>query len=132
FLIFQQREFLSQKAVMILFVSNSIVFAWIGLPFTVVSQYKTSEVNNFIHSFPNGYPLLDVNTSIESEVYSDSILISPHGYPNFYTKKITVQDHIITPTLNTDYYEFLENKSLRSQLTGHPFVYITGDSVIIQ
>lgn len=132
FLFFQQRKIFSQKTLITLFVLNSIVFAWIGLPFTVVSQYKTSEVNNFIHSFPDGYSLPDVNASVESEVYSDSIQISPHGYSNFYNKKITIQDHIITPTLNTDYNQFLENKSLRSQLKDHSFVYVTKDSVSIQ
>jgi uncharacterized membrane protein YfhO len=102
------------------------------MPFTVVSQYKTSEVNNFIHSFPDGYPFPDVKASIESGVYSDSIGISPHGYANFYNKKITIQDHIVTPTLNTDYDLFLKNNSLRSQLKNHPFVYVSNDSVLMQ
>ena len=132
FFVLQKRKTFSQKAIITLLVSNSIVFAWIGLPFTVVSQYKTSEVNNFIHSFPDGYPLPDVNASVESEIYSDSIQISPHGYSNFYRKKITVQDHIITPTLNADYYQFLENRLLRSQLKDHPFAYVTNDSISIK
>jgi uncharacterized membrane protein YfhO len=70
----------------------------------------------------------DVNAPVGSEVYSDSILISPHGYDNFYNKKITIQDHIITPTLNSDYYQFLESKTLRWQLKGYPFVYVANDS----
>jgi hypothetical protein len=98
----------------------------------VVSQYKTSEVNNYIHSFPDSYPMPGMDTSIEPEVYSDSIQISPHGYHNFYNKKITIQDYIITPTLNSDYGRFLANKTLRNQLKGHPFVYVSSDSVLIQ
>jgi hypothetical protein len=132
FLLLQRRKIFLQKAIIILFVLNSIVFAWIGLPFTVVSQYRTTEVDNYIHSFPNGYPKPALNTSIESEVYSDSTAISPHGYHNFYNKKITIQDHIISPTLNTDYNSFLGNKTLRLQLKDHPFVYVTSDSVSIQ
>ena len=132
FLMFLYREKISQKTITALFILNSVAFAWIGLPFTVVSQYKTSEVNNYIHSFPDYYPLPNVNASTESEVYSDSTQISPHGYSNFYNKKITIQDHIITPTLNTDYNHFLENASLRLQLKDHPFVYVTNDSVSIQ
>jgi uncharacterized membrane protein YfhO len=31
-----------------------------------------------------------------------------------------------------DYYQFLTNKPLRSRLKGHPFVYVTNDSVSIQ
>jgi hypothetical protein len=126
------RKHFSKWAIVSLFILNSVVFAWIGLPFGVVSQYKTSEVNNYIHSFPDGYPLPDIKASMESSVYSDSISISLHGYHNFYNKKITVQDHIITPTLNTDYYQFLNDHTLRGQLKGHPFVFVTKDSVKIQ
>lgn len=131
FLVLQNKH-LSKRPFVILFILNSVVFAWIGLPFGVVSQYKTSEVNNYIHAFPDGYFLPGVNASVESEVYSDSIPISLHGYHNFYNKKITIQDHIITPTLNTDYYQFLNDHDLRKRLKGHPFVFVTKDSVNIQ
>jgi hypothetical protein len=131
FLVLQRKHF-SKPVVATLFILNSVVFAWIGLPFGVVSQYKTSEINKYIHSFPDGYPLPDVNASIQSEVYGDSIPISIHGYHNFYNKKITIQDHIITPTLNTDYYRFLNNHDLRRQLKDHPFVFVINDSSEIQ
>lgn len=104
---------------------NSVLFGWMGLPFTVVSQYKTVDVNTYITSFPVGYPVLNTNASVESEVVSDSIKISVHGYHNFYNKKITIQDHIITPTLNRDYEIFLQDKKLRTALKGYPFVYMT-------
>jgi hypothetical protein len=130
FLFLQQKK-ISKRLIALLFILNSIVFAWIGLPFGVVSQYKTSEVNNYIHSFHDGYPIPNTNASIESEVYSDSIPISLHGYHNFYNKRIVVQDHIITPTLNSDYYRFLEDHPLRAQLKDHPFLFVTADSVAI-
>jgi len=132
FLLLVQRKNISQKTVIILFFLNSIVFAWIGLPFTVVSQYQTKQVDTYIQSFPDGYPKPDLNASIEPEVYSDRKNISPHGYHNFYNKKITIQDHIITPTLNTDYNRFLENKAIRMQLKNHPFAYVSHDSMSIQ
>jgi hypothetical protein len=130
FLFLQQKK-TSKRVIAVLFILNSVVFAWIGLPFGVVSKYKTSEVNNYIHSFPDGYPMPSTNASIESEVYSDSVPISLHGYHNFYNKKIVTQDHIITPTLNSDYYRFLEDHSLRAQLKDHPFVFVTTDSIAI-
>jgi hypothetical protein len=132
FLLLLQRRNNSQKAIITLFLLNSILFAWIGLPFTVVSRYRTSQVNNYIHSFPDGYSTPSLNAPIESEVYSDSTFISPHGYRNFYNKKITIQDHIITPTLNTDYGHFLRSKTLRMQLKDHPFAYVSNDSLSIQ
>jgi len=132
FLFLQRTHKFSKKIFLLLFLSNSIVFAWIGLPFTVVSQYKTSEVNNYIHSFPDGYPLPDINAPVETAAFSDSTKVSLHGYPNFYNKKITIQDYIITPTLNEDYYRFIDNHALRLQLKDYPFVYITNDSGIKQ
>jgi hypothetical protein len=107
---------------------NSVLFGWMGLPFTVVSQYKTADVNNYINAFPDGYPLINTNASVESEVISDSIEISVHGYHNFYKKKITIQDHIKTPTLNRDYEIFLGDKQLRTALKGYPFVYMNNNS----
>ena len=119
------RDRFPKKLFLGLVLFNSILFGWMGLPFTVVSQYKTAEVNNYINSFPDNYPLLQTNASVESEVISDSIPISVYGYHNFYNKKITIQDHIITPTLNSDYEVFLENRQLRQSLKGYPFVYMT-------
>lgn len=112
------------KALLLLLLANSIVFAWIGLPFTAVSQYRTREVNAYLHSFPKGYPKPDLNSSVQSDVYSDSAALSPYGYDNFYNKRITIQDHVITPTLNTDYDRFLGDKRLRSALKGYPFAYL--------
>lgn len=132
FLFFCHKKRFLHKGIVAVMLLNSIVFAWIGLPFTAVSQYKTQEVNDYIHSFPDGFPKPDLNASIESEINSDSIRISPHGYHNFYNKRITIQNKIITPTLNTDYNSFLKNKSLRWQLKGRPFAYVTKDSVYIQ
>jgi hypothetical protein len=132
FLLLLQRKNNSQKAIITLFLLNSILFAWVALPFTVLSQYRTNEVDNYIRSFPGKYLKPDLAAPIESDVYSDSTFISPHGYHNFYNKKITIQDHIITPTLNTDYGRFLRSKALRMQLKDHPFAYVSNDSVTIQ
>jgi len=125
FIFLLERRLLLAKAAKVLIILNSVVFAWMGLPFNVVSQYKTADVNAYINSFPDGYPMPDVHGSIESDIISDSIEISVHGYHNFYNKKITIQDKIITPTLNSDYEMFLGDFPLRRQLKGYPFVYLT-------
>lgn len=123
FLFFYRKKF-SSRVFVVLFSFNSLLFGWIGLPFTAVSKERTAAVNAYIASFPDGYPLPDVNASVEAEVISDSILISPYGYPNFYNKKITIQDEIITPTLNSDYDDFLNRFDLRRSFKGAPFIFI--------
>jgi hypothetical protein len=112
------------KVFAVLFIMNSLLFGWIGLPFTSVSKERTSSVNGYLASFPDGYPLPDPKASVEAEVISDSIIISPYGYHNFYNKKITIQDEIITPTLNKDYEDFLNRFHLRRAFRGAPFVFI--------
>jgi hypothetical protein len=124
FIIMQHRQQLLKKWLVPVIVSNLILFAWIALPFTVVSQYHTKTVNSYMESFPEGYPDINLNASVESEVVSDSVFISLHGYHNFYNKKITIQDHIITPTLNTAYGNFLHDKALRKTLKDYPFAFI--------
>jgi hypothetical protein len=122
--IFFYRKKSSSRRFLVLFALNSLVFGWIGLPFTAVSKERTASVNRYIASFPDGYPLPDVRASVEAEVISDSINISPYGYHNFYNKKITIQDEIITPTLNSDYDGFLNRFDLRRSFTGAPFIFI--------
>lgn len=123
FLFYYRKKFPSRVFV-VLFAANSVVFGWIGLPFTAVSKERTASVNGYIASFPDGYPLPDVRASVEAEVISDSIIISPYGYHNFYNKKITIQDEIITPTLNSDYEDFLNRFDLRRSFTGAPFIFV--------
>jgi hypothetical protein len=123
FLFYYRKKF-STRVFVVLFALNSLVFGWIGLPFTAVSKERTAAVNGYIASFPDGYPLPDVRASVEAEVVSDTIVISPYGYHNFYNKKITIQDEIITPTLNSDYEDFLNRFDLRSSFTGVPFIFV--------
>ncbi len=119
-----KKETLNKKMVAGLIAFNSIFFGWIALPFTFVSQIKTSTINQYVESFPDGYPLPGINTSVEAGIISDSTIISVYGYANFYTKKITIQDHIITPTLNKDYEVFCADKKLRSLLANYPLAWL--------
>ena len=107
-----------------LFTLNSVFFCWIALPFNFVSQVKTSAVNQYIESFPKGYPIPAIGTSVEAAVISDSTDIPVYGYPNFYSKKITIQDHIITPTLNKDYETFYTNHKLRRLMDNYPVAWL--------
>jgi hypothetical protein len=111
-----------------LFAMNSILFCWISLPSTFISQIRTKSVNQYVRSFPDGYPLPEASAPVEAAVISDSTDIPIYGYPNFYNKKITIQDHVITPTLNKDYEVFNNNRAIRKRLNDYPLSYIS-DSV---
>jgi Bacterial membrane protein YfhO len=118
------KKILNKKIVAGLFAFNSILFCWISLPFNFVSQIKTTTINQYVQSFPKGYSLPDINSSAETSVISDSVIISPYGYANFYSKRITIQDHVITPTLNHDYEIFCADRKLRSLMTSYPIAWL--------
>jgi hypothetical protein len=123
FILLLLRNRLSQKTFVLILALNSILFAWVAQPFTFISQVKTSTIDKYVDSFPKGYPVFDANNPVNTAIFSDSISISPYGYENFYNKKVTIQDHFITPTVNQAYFEFCSNRKLRTLMAGYPFAY---------
>jgi len=124
-LVYQLRKkTINRKIIAVLFALNSILFCWIALPFNFISQVKTSAVNQYVHSFPDGYPMPDINSPVEAGVISDSTEIPIYGYANFYNKRITIQDHVITPTLNKDYETFYLNNKLGAAMANYPFAWL--------
>lgn len=124
-----RKKEVNRKFIAILIAANSILFCWIALPFNFISQIKTSEVNRYVASFPDGYPKPDINESVGANIISDSTTFPVYGYPNFYSKKITIQDYIITPTLNGAYEKFNADKKLRRQLKDYPLAWLN-DTIV--
>jgi len=118
-----------KKYIPALIMINSIIFCWMALPFTFISQVKTSSVNQYIASFPANYPLPDISKSL-IVASSDSSTASPLGQEKFYNKTISIQDHVITPTINTNYINFLKDTLLRKKLTNYPFAYFSDSTVL--
>ena len=124
-LIYQlKKQTINRKIVAGLFVVNSVLFCWIALPFNFVSQIRTTAINQYVQSFEKGYPLPAIDSSVEANISSDSTTVPLYGYANFYNKKITIQDYIITPTLNKDYEAYNADKKLRAAMTGYPFAWL--------
>lgn len=109
-------------------VLNCLVSCWIALPFTFISSVSTREVNAYISRFPPGIPHPDPGASIQAGVYANPSNVTPFGYNNFYNKTITIQDHVVTPTLSKDYTSFLGNTFLRKKLADFPFIYLSSSS----
>ncbi|MEO7983564.1 MAG: YfhO family protein, partial [Bacteroidota bacterium] len=71
-----------------------------------------------------GYPAPDIHASAETAVISDSSGVALYGYANFYNKKITIQDYVITPTLNKDYEAFNADQKLRAAMADYPVAWL--------
>ncbi len=117
------------KYIPALVIINSIIFCWMALPFTFISQVKASVVDQYIASFPKNYPLTEIANPVTT-TGADSSTVSPLGQEKFYNKTISTQDHVITPTINSRYTDFLKDSLLRKALNNYPFVYFSDTTVL--
>ncbi len=108
--------------------ANAVLLCWVASPFTLISQTKTSAVNSRLAEFPKGFPLPGLQSPVNAAAQI-SFTHSPLVYDDFYTKKITIQDNVITPTLNKNYQSFLVDSNLRAKLNDYPFIYFSDSSV---
>lgn len=107
-----------------LFILNSVLLCWIALPFTFFSQVRPSAINQYISSFPRGFPRPDLSLPVYAWEAPSGIAVSGKGYDLFYNKTIRIQDHLVSPTISLDYLTFLEDELLRRKLNQMPFVYV--------
>ena len=112
-----------QKLLLGSVVLNSVILCSIALPFTFISQVRTSTVNAYLDSFPKNFPTPVLGESVGTAESSDSTGVHPLGYANFYNKKIRIQDHVISPIIPRDYRAFLANQPLRKKLAARSFAY---------
>lgn len=82
-------------------------------------------MNQYLSSFPKGYPRPDLKTPIEANSYSPGTTDSEYGYSKFYEKKITIQDNLTSSTIPDAYLNFLNDSSLRKQFDQFPFAFVT-------
>jgi uncharacterized membrane protein YfhO len=116
-LVIKKKKFLIFAAV-----TNMIVMTFLSMPFTLISQHKTKEINAFINSFPQSFPLVTAWKNVENK-FDDTSLLTLFGYKNFYTKAISIQDHVVTPTINSRYGQMLKDSVLRKTISDYKFAY---------
>jgi hypothetical protein len=115
--------------VTLLTAGNLIALTFLCLPFTLLSQYRTHEVNGFLFSFPIGYPLEEARKPVLNPV-DDRTLLTSFGYKSFYDKRFAIQDHQVTPTLNDSYADVMKDTAFRTDLSKHAVAWFSsGDSV---
>jgi hypothetical protein len=114
------------RLIPVLIITNSVIFCWMALPFTFISQVKTRTINQYIATVPHGFPLPDLKTSVKTGFFSAT---PTFDYRFLLTKTISIQDQVITPTINTSYIHFLDDTQLRQILHGYPFVYFSDSSI---
>ena len=111
------------KPVIPLVVFNAVLLCSFAFPFTFLSKARTPEVNEFVARFPKGIITPDIHQPVYTTHPIDSTGVGKLGYHHFYKKTISIQDHVITPTLSKNYRDFLSDSSLRKKLAERPFAY---------
>ena len=117
------------KLLSLLIIINSVIFCWMALPFTFISQVKTRAINQDIATVPHGFPLPNLKTTVKTGFFSPPAIFD---YRLLLNKNISIQDHIITPTINTSYIDFLNDTELRQALHEYPLVYSSDSSMSSQ
>ncbi|MFL5741798.1 MAG: hypothetical protein ACJ75B_16365 [Flavisolibacter sp.] len=119
-----------KRAWLILGVTNLLLLGWTCLPFTMISRHSASEVNSFIHSFPQAFPLSVAQQNVQNNI-NDSSSLTVFGYRDFYAKQISIQDHVVTPTVNNLYGDMLRDTSLRQEISLHRFAYCSRGNLVL-
>ncbi|MGC4036753.1 MAG: YfhO family protein [Chitinophagaceae bacterium] len=114
-----------KRIVLTISIVNVVLFAMLSLPFSFISQTKTKEIDRYIGSFKSGFPFPSLHDSLISQ--DNKIFgVNFSDYDNFYNKKITIQEKVITPTLNKAYNTMLAHRSTLDSLRSMPFAFATG------
>lgn len=121
---------LNRAKIVSISIINLSLFTWMAMPYTHASQYPTSSVNSFIRSFDKGYPLSLAKLQVKDN-NADKNDVHLFGYKNYYKKRITIQDFIYTPTINSSYRNFLKDSLVRQEIMHHPFIYTNNNTPII-
>lgn len=119
FILHRRKE---KRLLPLLIIANAVIFCWIAQPFTMISQVKTSTVDAAIEKYPHGFPLPNARQSIGAEKFFNPPKDSFFLYANHYSREITIQDYVISPTIPRAYFRFLDDFSLRDSLKGTPFL----------
>jgi hypothetical protein len=113
---------LKRKFMITVSIINLFIMTFLSMPFTMVSQYRPSQVNHAIQLSPDGFPWDKAMLNVTDEI-DNPFSLTAFGYDAFYTKQISLQEHLISPTINTRYNEMLHDTLLRKELIQHPFIY---------
>jgi hypothetical protein len=115
--------------VLLVAVFNLLVFVFLSMPFTMVSQRSSREINAFVNAFPSGFPMEKAWEPLNENWKKPSLVTAP-GYIPFYNKNISLQDHVITPTINKNYGALLWNQAFIDSLAGKTFAYVDSPGAI--
>lgn len=119
-----------RKKIAIFSICNLFLISFFSLPFTTISQFRVAEVNRYLTSFRENYSLESVWTQVH---FPDSDLGNQtFGNRSFYSKKISLENNIVTPTINRSYSEFLGNSAKMQSIVGKKFAFATAQNLELE
>lgn len=108
-------------------ICNLFLVSLFSLPFTTVSKFRVAEVNHYLASFSKNHSHESIWTKIQFP--SSRLDKQTFGNQSFYSKKITLEKNIITPTINKSYLEFLGDSPKMQSIIGKKFAYSTTEKL---
>jgi hypothetical protein len=96
------------RPLIVLTVTNLIVFTWFSAPFNIISKHSTAESIAFTSKSPYGFPIASLSTNVSVSI-GDSSHVTDLGYEGFYQKQLIIHDRFYNPTLNKSYTDMILN-----------------------
>lgn len=126
------------KAFAFLWITNLFVLAQFALPISFVSKTPAREINKLIHASPAGFPIANLEHSLDSNSKDALNNFDKISLACFYNKKIGISRIAYSPSFLKEQDDFLNSILLYKYVASKPVVYLadsvlqTGDSSVLK
>lgn len=108
----------------LVWILNLVVLAQFILPVTFVSMTPASAINQVIHASPSGYPVDDLQKSLEKNSADMFAHFDRAGLATFYNKKMGISRNTNTPTFLVQQDSLLAHPAVYRFVETNPFVFL--------
>ncbi len=129
FLLWLKKYFIQKKLLTFLWVVNLFIMAQLVLPISFVSKTSPAEINKLIHASPKGFPVSNLDKSLEENSLDAFEHYDKISLATFYNKKIGISKVSYSPSFLDQQDQFLQNNLLYQYVAEKPVTYMA-DSVL--
>jgi Bacterial membrane protein YfhO len=129
FVLWLKKILASRSLFSVIWVTNLFIMAQLVLPASFVSKTSPREINDLVHSSPQGFPITNLENSLAENSNDAFENFNTIGLSYFYNKKIGISPITNSPSFLLQQDEFIQNDILYHYVSALPVVYIA-DSVL--
>jgi hypothetical protein len=120
----------ANRSLTILVIANSFVFAQLAIPYTLASKTSPSTINSLLKNYPEGYPVPDPKSSIDTNSVDALDHFQELGITGFYNKKISTTDVDFTPTFMSLIGQVYSDSVQRKIVGSNAYAYFANNVIL--